>query len=212
MSAQAESDRRQQQSWAKSGGPHDRTVRLLQIALPAAVGALTAIMLFAPFSQRGELSFLLAKDDIAVAPQRMRVDQATYRGRDNQGRAFSVSAGSAIQRSAADPVVRLTDLSAEIALEDGPASLVAPRAAYDPSRELVMADGALDFRTADGFSIATGDVTIDLNRRTVDSASPVTGRVPIGLFSADHIRANLETRTITLAGNARLRINQGVIR
>ena len=212
MWAEGDRVRREHQIWARSGGSHDRTVRILQLALPALVGALTAVMLFAPFSERGELSFLLAKDAIAVTPQRMRVERAVYRGRDNRDRPFTLAAGEAVQRSAADPIVRIRDMAARIELPEGPAQMTADAANYDPNRDVVDVAGPLNVATADGFRLGTGDVQIDLNRRRLQSGRAVSGTVPIGRFSANRITADLETRVVTLDGNARLRINQGALR
>ncbi|MGL4312925.1 MAG: LPS export ABC transporter periplasmic protein LptC [Sphingomonas sp.] len=207
MSDQADSARRTLQRWAKAGGSHDRTVRLLQLALPALTGALAAVMLFAPFSNRGELSFLLAKNDIAVTPQRLRVDSAVYRGRDNRGRPFEVSAGEAIQRSAADPIVRVSNMAARIDLADGPARISADAADYDPASDRIRVPGPVSLTTSDGFRLSVSNVDVDLRQRRMSSDNPVTGRLPIGSFSANSIRANIDTRQVSLRGNVRTRLN-----
>jgi lipopolysaccharide export system protein LptC len=206
MSESAERERRTLQRWARAGGTHDKIVRLLQLALPALTGALAAIMLFAPFSERGELSFLLAKDGIAVTPQRLRVDAAVYRGRDNRGRPFVVSAGEAIQRSAADPIIRVSDLAAQIDLTGGPARIAAPTANYDPASDQIAVAGPISLSTSDGFAMTVSDVTVDLRDRTMASAAPVNGRLPIGSFSANSIRADIEARRVWLRGNVRTRL------
>lgn len=210
MSIEADVARSQRRAWAASGGAHDRLVRVLQIGLPAAVGALIAILLFAPFGQRSEIGFLLAKDAIEISPQRLRVDAARYTGSDAQGRPFSLTAASAVQRSAADPVVRLTDLNAVIVMADGPAALDAEAGRYDPTRDLVTVDGPLRFIAADGYRLDTGDVRVDLKARRLESGRRVSGSLPIGSFSANAISADLEQRVVRLTGNARLRINQGI--
>jgi lipopolysaccharide export system protein LptC len=206
MSELADRERRTMQSWARGGGSHDRIVRLLQLLLPALTGALAAVMLFAPFSERGELSFLLAKNGIAVTPQRLRVDSAVYRGRDNRGRPFEVAAGEAIQRSAADPIVRVRDLAARINLADGPARIAAPRANYDPASDMIRVAGAVSLTTSDGFAMTVRDVAVDLRQRTMTSNAPVSGRLPIGSFSANSIRADIEARHVWLRGNVRTRL------
>jgi lipopolysaccharide export system protein LptC len=206
MSELADTERRALQRWAQAGGSHDRTVRILQLLLPALVGALTAVMLFAPFSERGELSFLLAKDEIAVSPQRLRVDAAVYRGRDNRGRPFSLSAGEAVQRNAADPVVRIQNLSARIELADGPATLVARSAQYDPRSDEVVVPGAVNLSTADGFRLLVNNVNVDLRSRMLSSSTGVSGSLPIGSFSANSIRADIESRRVALRGNVRTRL------
>lgn len=212
MSQLADAERSKRRLWAAVGGSHDRLVRALQIGLPLAVGALVAVLLFAPFSQRSEISFLLAKNDIEVTGQRIEVKQARYRGTDSMGRPFSLSADSALQRSAADPVVRMRGLIGDIAMADGPARLTATAGRYDPGKENVMVDGRMAFTAADGYRLETGNVAIDLTTRRLASSQPVTGTLPIGSFSADRISADLNERTVRLSGHARLRINQGVIR
>ena len=210
MSTQAHLDRERRRAWAQAGGRHDRLVRLLQLGLPAAVGALAAVMLLAPFGGHGEISFLVAKDSIDVAGQRLTVANAEYRGRDGQGRAFAISARNAVQRSATDPVVRMQGLAASIELADGPASITASTARYDPVHDTVMVDGQLDLRSAGGYQLQTGGVLVDLRRRTVRSDRAVTGATNIGRFSAGAISADLDSRTIRLSRGARLRIQQGL--
>ncbi len=209
MSVLAEVERSKRQSWAAAGGAHDRVVRSLAVILPSLVGALAAVLVFAPFAQRSEIGFLLAKDAIEIAPQRLRVDAARYTGSDANGRPFTLSARNAIQRSAADPIVRLTGLSAMLVMQDGPATFDADRAMYDPPRDRVMVDGPVRFVAADGYRLATADVDFDLKQRTLASGRGVSGTLPIGRFTADRISADLQARVVRLSGNARLRINQG---
>ncbi len=210
MSVLADVERDRRRAWAAGGGSHDRLVRAIQVILPMTIGALAAVMLFIPFGQRSDIGFLLAKDSIEVAPQRLRVEAARYSGTDNSGRPFSVTAGSALQRSAADPLVRMRDVSAMIILSDGPATITADTGQFDPSRDRVEVDGHLRFVAADGYRLDTGAVGIDLPSRTLASRRRVNGTLPIGRFSADSISANLDSRIVRLQGNARLRIDQGL--
>ena len=133
MSAQADRDRTRRQHWAAPGGSHDRLVGFLKAAMPAAVGVLAAFLAAAPFTRRAEVSFVLDKQKVAVASERMRVAEALYRGEDSKGQPFSLRAGSAVQKTSKDPVVQLNDLSARILLDDGPALLQAQRGRYDRS-------------------------------------------------------------------------------
>ena len=212
ISAEADVERDRRRAWAAGGGAHDRLVRGLQVCLPIAIGALCAVLLFAPFGQRSDIGFLLAKDSIEISPQRLRVEAARYTGADSVGRPFSVTAGSAVQRSAADPIVQMRDLSAMIVLRDGPATLTADTGGFDPARDRITIDGPLRFVAADGYRLDTGAVAIDLTTRTLASGRRVTGNLPIGRFSADSIYADLDNRVVRLQGHARLRIDQGLRR
>ena len=212
MSQQADQIRDRRRAFAAPGSPLDKTVKLLAVALPALVGAVAATMLIAPLSPRGEISFLLDRNKVATAEDRLRVDDAMYRGSDNDGRPFSLTAGSAVQRSADVPKVELADLTARILLTGGPAVLLAPAGRYDIERQLVAVDGAVRFATSDGYRMTVSNVSIDLPRRVVFGTGGVEGAIPAGTFSADTIRADLEARVLTLAGNARLRMVPGQLR
>ena len=212
MSQQADQIRDRRRALAAPGSPLDKTVKLLAVALPALVGAVAATMLIAPLSPRGEISFLLDRNKVATAEDRLRVDDAMYRGSDNDGRPFSLTAGSAVQRSADVPRVELTDLTARMRLSGGPAVLLAPAGRYDIERQLVAVDGAVRFATSDGYRMTVSNVSIDLPRRVVFGTGGVEGAIPAGTFSADTIRADLEARVLTLAGNARLRMVPGELR
>lgn len=206
MTDAADLIRDKRRHYALPGGSHDRLVRFLATALPAGVGAILAVMLIAPLFPRGEISFLLDRNKVAITTERLRIDNAMYRGEDSRGRPFSVTAGHASQKTAAVPVVQMGDLAARILLTDGPAELRAAQGAYDFRQNRVDVPGALDFRAADGYRMTTSDVSIDLRRQYVTGANGVMGAVPSGTFSADRITVDLEARSVALDGHARLRM------
>ena len=210
MSEQARQERSARQIWARPQGSHDQVVKLLRFGLPAAIGALAVFLVFAPIANpNGDVSFVLAKDSVSMAAERMRVTAATYRGEDSKGRPFEIKAGSAVQRSSQDPVVKLSDLMARIQMEEGPATLSANAGRYNMDREVVQVDGPLVFQSADGYRVEASDVAVGLKSRQLASGGPVQGQLPLGTFSAGRIRADLVQRTVTLEGRARLHIVQG---
>lgn len=212
MTAQADIIRDRRRAFAGPGGSHDRLIGFLGKALPAGIGAVLAVMILAPLSQHSEISFLLDRNKVQVTDKRISVDKAMYRGTDNNGRAFSVSAGNAVQASSQIPVVRMNDLVARIALRDGPAELTAPRGDYNFDTEQVAVSGPVDFTATDGYHMVTQGVAIDLNAQRLVGSGGVQGAVPTGTFSADRIVADLGERTVTLEGNARLRMTPGKLR
>ena len=212
MSQQADQIRDRRRAYALPGSPLDKAIKILAVGLPALVGAVAAAMLIAPLGPRGEISFLLDRNKVATAEDRLRVDEAMYRGRDDEGRAFSLTAGEAVQRSAAVPVVQLADLTARIQLTDGPAVLLAPAGSYNIEEQLVSVDGVVRFATSDGYRMMVRNVAIDLPHRTLVGSGGVEGAVPAGSFSANSIHADLDARVIALVGNARLRMVPGQLR
>ena len=173
---------------------------------------LAALMVITPLSPRGEVSFLLDRNKVAVIDNRLRVDNALYRGADARGRPFSLTAGEAVQRSSAEGIVRMNDLVARLLLDDGPARLIAEAGQYDIDQEVVSVVGPMRMLAADGYRMLARDVSVDLAAKQLTGAGGVEGAIPAGTFSADRLTADLSARTITLTGNARLRMEPGKLR
>lgn len=212
MSEAAERSRDLRQRWALPGSSHDRTIKLLRVALPMGIGALFAFLSIAPLTIAGEMSFMLDKNKVEVAKERLRVTEALYRGEDAKGQSFALRAGSAVQATSREPIVRLQDLSASLSMQEGPALLRADRARYDMDKEQVTVEGPVTYQSADGYRLATRDVDIDLKSRRLASQGPVEGRMPLGTFSGGRLSADLSARVVRLEGGARLRIVQGAAR
>lgn len=209
---QAKELRDARQHFAAPGGSHDRLVRFLAKALPMAVGVIAALMIITPLSPRGEVSFLLDRNKVAVIAERLRIDNAMYRGHDDEGRPFSLTAGEAVQRSSKEGIVRMEELVARILLSGGPAKLDARTGAYAIADEIVTVDGPVRLTAADGYRLVARGVAIDLPAKRMVGNGGVEGAIPAGTFSADRLIADLEARTVTLDGHARLRMVPGKLR
>jgi lipopolysaccharide export system protein LptC len=212
MTQAADLQRDQRRVWAAPGGAHDKLIRTLAVVLPGAIGMVAAVMILAPLSPRGEISFLLDRNKVDTVGERLRVTEAAYRGEDNRGRPFILTAGSAVQASARVPVVELSQLVAKIELAEGPAEISTPDGSYDYAAEMVRATGPINFLAADGYRMTTSALSIDLNTRRIIGAGGVSGAVPAGTFSADRIVADLNERSVTLDGHARLTMQPGKLR
>ena len=212
MSKQADTIRDTRREQATPGGAHDRLVAVLTKVLPAAIGVLVALMVLLPFAPRGDISFLLDRNEVDMIRDRLRVDNAMYRGIDDRGRPFSLTAGRAVQRSSAEAVVRMDDLKARILLADGPGVISASNGRYDIDKEVVTVPGPVSFTAADGYRMVARDVAINLGTRKLTGEGKVEGTIPSGTFSAEHISADLGERTVALYGNARLQMIPGKLR
>lgn len=201
--------RTERQHFAAPGGSHDRLVKFLAAALPMAVGVVAALMVITPLSPRGEVSFLLDRNKVEEIDERLRADKALYRGQDNKGRPFSLTAGEAVQRSSTEGIVRMRDLVARLLLPEGPAQIVAPAGEYRLQTDQVDIPGPVRFSAADGYAMQLDGVQVDLPARTVTGAGGVSGTVPAGTFSANRLEVDLDARVVSLVGNARLRMVPG---
>lgn len=212
MSDAATRERAIKQEWAEPGSRHDKAVRLAKLVLPAMVVALILLLAVAPFGKKGDVSFILDKNKVAEAEERMRVEVARYSGEDNQGRPFAITATRAIQQSSELPVVVIEGMAARLDLANGPLSIVADHGRYDLDAHMVLVDGPVRVVGPDGYRLETSDVTVDLTTRTLTSAGRAEGAMRLGQFSAGHLTADLGARQIALTGGARLKITQGAIR
>ena len=191
---------------ALPGGRRDVVVTILKIALPMAALGLLALIVIWPLTSAREFSFLLSKDKVEMANDRLRVDNAIYRGQTGKGQPFTIRAGGAVQHSSAVPIVELKSLNATLQMDDGPTNVTAPSGRYDMDRDRLNIAGPVKVDGSAGYSLDSQAVEVSLIDRTVKTDQPVTGKLPIGTFRADRLTGDLAGQTMVLAGRAHLHI------
>jgi lipopolysaccharide export system protein LptC len=209
MSELATRERAEKRGWAAPGGFHDFLVRFLKIGLPMAVGAFLAYLLVSPLSHNKEVSFLLDKNKVATAAERLKTQAAHYQGVDDQGRAFTVEADRAVQKTSQVPIVDITGVRAQLQMKDGPAVVTADSGRYHMDQQQMDVDGPVHVTAAGGYKLETRNVRVDLNTHTLTGQQGVEGRMPLGRFSAGTMAANLPNHRVSLGGRAHLHIDQG---
>lgn len=192
---------------ALPGSQHEQIMRVLKWLLPTLATLLLATIIIWPLSSVQEFSFLLAKDRVQMAPERLRVVRASYRGETARGEAFLIEAEKAVQKSSAVPEVDMTMLAARLEASDGLTLVTAPNGTYFLETEKLRVSGPINLDSQAGYTVETGTVDIDLNDRSLASREAVTGQLPIGSFRADRLSADLQGRVLVLEGRAHLRIN-----
>lgn len=212
MSEAADRKHEMMRHWAEPGSRHDRVIRAVKFGLPILIVGLIVMLAIAPFDQRGDVSFILDKNEVEQARERMRVEQARYSGEDNKGQRFLIIADKAVQQSSNVPVVAIEGMRARLDLARGPLSIAALRGHYDLEREMVAVDGPIQVVGPDGYRLATRDVAVDLDKRVMNSKGRVSGTMPLGRFEAGSLSADLDERTVRLNGGVRLKIVQGAVR
>ena len=212
MSEAARRERAVKRSWAHPGSRHDVLVTAAKIGLPSAVGVLIAFLAMAPLQKDGDVSFILDKNEVDTAPERMRVESARYEGHDNHGQPFTIVAREAVQRSSDVPIVDIRGMLARLGLTQGPAAIEALSGRYDLGTQQVAVDGPVRVSAPDGYRLQTRDVNIDLKRQMVTSTGPASGEMRLGTFSAGSLRADVRERRVSLGDGVRLKIVQGAVR
>ena len=201
--------RSERQRWAAPGSGHDTLIAILRVVLPSAVGVVAALMVFLPLTMGGDVSFVLDRNKVEVTKERLRVQSATYRGQDNKGQPFTLVAQSAVQKNAAEPIVDINDMMADIQLADGPGKLVAPSGRFNLNNQQIDVDGPISFDGPKGYTLKSSGATVDLRQKTMQGTGGVSGTLPQGKFKADSMNADLENRTVRLNGRATMTFTRG---
>jgi len=212
MSELANQERATKQRWAVPGSSHDRLVRFAKIALPSAVGVVIAFLAMAPLENRGDVSFILDKNEVENVPERMRVEQARYTGEDNRGQKFQITANRALQRTSEQPIVDIWGMLARFGLSQGPVTVAANQGQYNLDEQKVAVPGPVRVNGPEGEQLVTRNVTVDLKKNTMTSQGGVAGRMELGQFQASSLRADLNSGPVVLDGGTRLKIVQGAVR
>ena len=212
MSEAADRKHEMLRHWAEPGSRHDRVIRAVKFGLPILIVGLVVMLAISPFERRGDVSFILDKNEVEQARERMRVEQARYTGEDNKGQKFLIVADRAVQQSSNVPIVAIQGMNARLDLTRGPLSIAALKGRYDLDTQMVDVNGPVRVVGPDGYLLQTRDVSVDLKDRTMTSDGRVAGRTELGQFEAGRMSADLGERTVTLSEGARLKIVQGAVR
>jgi len=194
---------------ALPGCQRERLMAAVGRVLPGAAGAVVALMVVTPLFPHNSVSFLLDRNKVAVTENRLQVRNAAYRGMDEKGRAFELSADNAVQKSASDAHVRMNNLVGTLALSDGPARIEAANGSFDMTHEQLTVPGDVHFQQTGGYDIRAHQVLFDVRHNTVQSTGAVQGLIPSGQFSAGRMWASLDAHTVRLEGRAHLRMTPG---
>ena len=198
--------------WAEPGGRHDDVIRAVKYGLPIVIVVLIFLLAIAPFERRGDVSFILDKNKVDEAKERMRVEQARYVGEDNKGQKFQIVADRAVQQSSNVPIVMIEGVRGRLNLSKGPLDIAANKGRYNLEQEQVQIDGPIRLAGPDGYRLATRDVRVDLDKRTMQSTGPASGAMRLGQFQAGNLSADLDERVVRLNNGVRLKIQQGAVR
>jgi lipopolysaccharide export system protein LptC len=194
---------------ALPGCRRERVMGAVGRILPGMAGAVVALMVVTPLFPHNSVSFLLDRNKVAVTENRLQVRNAAYRGMDEKGRAFELSADNAVQKSARDAHVRMNNLVGTMAMSDGPARIEAASGSFDLTRDQLTVPGDVHFQQTGGYDIRARQVLYDVRHNTIQSEGAVQGLIPAGAFTAGRMSANLDAHTVRLEGRAHLRMTPG---
>ncbi len=192
--------------WPVYTSPYDRWVQAMR-GLATVTALITGLLVFLlPLLHKQPLTIHVARDKLERHRGAIVVLAPRYRGVDDKGRPFMISAARALQATVEAPDVLLDELSLNLVMADGrTVSLTAPHARYFPERDRVVLT-RLEGRSSDGYVFRSADGTLAIKERRLSLAGPVVGSGPLGRFTAHGAVYDAESRRLVLEGPVMLTI------
>ena len=181
-------------------------INLTKLLLPAAAALLLAALALWP--EIGRMT-----DSARIAYQRMSreiggatVTDARYRGVDEHGRPYTLTAATAVQ---VDPErINLTTLKGDITLTNGTWLMVQAKHGVflQHTNQLDLSGDVILYRD-DGTTMTTASASIDLKNGAAANAEPTHAEGPFGTLDAQGFTATDQGTAIQFAGPAHLVLN-----
>ena len=185
----------------------DGFIRLMQVFLPISALILGTITIGWPFLNDAEVSFTLSKDDVARSDGVIRMTNMNYVGTDSKDRLFRIHANSGEQDNPKAPRVRLTDIHAEMELEEGQLATVDARTGILRTKNNSLSlIGGVNLKTGNGYQLQMAGAEIDLRARAATGQGEVTGRSELGLLKAARMSLNVKEKEAVFEGGVSLHI------
>jgi lipopolysaccharide export system protein LptC len=183
-------------------------VKILKRALPlAALGLALAVVAFAlrpRETERVTITFERTNqldNDLTMVNPRLT-------GTDDKGLPFIVSAASAVQEGQGSGRVRLTDIRAEMTLDDGTlVHVTAAQGVVDTGTRQLDVTGGIKFASADGYVAETQSAKADLRTGIVSGTEPVRATGKFGELTANSFTFDKDTKKLRFDGKVRVQMS-----
>jgi len=184
---------------------HSRMVRILRIAVPAAVAlsmaAIVGISIFNPFRM------LLPKlpvdmDNLAISGTKITMETPHMAGFTPDQRPYEVQAKTATQDLIDPDHVELNTLRAKVMMEDrSTLTLDAVRGLFDNKQQTLDLHKDIFLQTTTGYEARLSQAFVDLGKNTVTSEEHVDVKLTNGTLSSDRLRITGGGEVVRFEGN-----------
>lgn len=196
-----------------AGAGYSWFVRIARVALPVSALVIVGIVA-ARLSESPQQALLgdLPKTEKELAAKAEKKEQGTlvsarYEGVDDEGRSYTLLAGSATQSPDDPKAVLLEAPKADITLEDGAwVAVHAGSGIWSGERQTLTLSGGVSVFHDQGYEMQLEAVLLDMKTRRAVSRHPVTAKGPAGTLSAQSMQINDQGRKIIFGGPIRMTI------
>jgi len=184
---------------------HSRLVRVLRIAVPAAVflamAGIVAVSVFNPFRM------LLPKlpvdiGNMVVSGTRITMESPHLSGFSTDQRPYEMWAKAATQDLTDPNHVELSQLRAKVAMEDrSTVTLDAHTGLYDSKAQMLDLRKDIFLQSSTGYEAKLSRAYVDINKGSVTSDEPVDVKLLNGTLTADRLRILNSGEVVRFEGN-----------
>lgn len=184
---------------------HSRLVRVLRVAVPAAVvlsmAAIVSVSIFNPF--RALMQQLpVDMDNLVVSGTKITMESPHMSGFSPDQRPYEVWAKSATQDLTDPDHVELATLRAKVVMEDkSSVTMDAHTGLFDTKAQILDLQKDIFLQSSTGYEARLTRALVDINKGSVSSDEPVAVKLLNGTLNADRLRIIDKGDVVRFEGN-----------
>jgi lipopolysaccharide export system protein LptC len=189
-----------------SAARHSRVVRVLRIAVPAAVvlamAAVVAVSIFNPFRMLGIVKLPVDIGNLVVSGTKITMESPHMAGFSSDRRPYEMTAKTAVQDLTDPDHVELNIIRAKVQMEDRSTVIMDARTGYYDSKQQTL-DLRKDIflQSSTGYEARLSQALMDINKGTVTSEERVDVKLLNGTLVADKLRILNSGEIVRFEGN-----------
>ena len=185
---------------------HSRMVRVLRVAVPAAVllamAGIVAISVFNPFRITGLPKLPVDISNLVVSGTKITMETPHLAGFSTDQRPYELWAKAAIQDLADPDHVELRTLRAKVMMEDkSTVTMDARTGFFDSKQQMLDLRKDIFLQSSTGYEARLSQAYVDINKGTVTSDEHVDVKLLNGTLTADKLRIINSGEIVRFEGN-----------
>jgi len=181
---------------------HSRVVRVLRVAVPAAVGVAMTALLYISFEIRKVVDTGNVTGNVVISGRKITMETPHLTGFTPDQRPYDLVAKTAVQDLTDPDHVELNILRAKVLMEDqSTVTLNAKTGVFDTKQQQLELTKDILLTTSTGYEARLSRASVDMAKGTVSSDERVDVKLTNGTLSADHLRITDNGAVIRFEGN-----------
>jgi lipopolysaccharide export system protein LptC len=183
-----------------------RVLAAIRFALPAVIAFISVV--FAVWAFFGDAASHVGPAQNPASSESIHMTNARFLGRDEQGRAYVLTAAGAMRDDANPMRVELVAPAMTFDADGAnPTHMSADTGIYREDTRILLLDGHVTLHDAIGDNFATNQAIVDTVKGAVAGRSAVVGQGPTGAIQADSYSVADRGQTLVFQGRVHSRLN-----